>query len=108
MVLQRTIDNLRERPKDERRAVALGVSAVTVILLLLGWGVFFVRNLSTVSVAPVGDVYRDAVQTASAAAADSTGWYSESAAPGAVVDQAAGLDGGQLQVIEQSSDQTLQ
>ena len=45
MVVQKTLDNLKERPKDEKTAVATGISVVVVAILLIGWGFWFVSNL---------------------------------------------------------------
>ena len=44
MVIQRTIEQLRERPRHERRAVALGVAGGVMAVLFFAWIVFFVRN----------------------------------------------------------------
>ncbi len=45
MVVQKTIDNLKERPKDEKTAVAGGIAVVVVAVLLFAWGLWFVSNL---------------------------------------------------------------
>lgn len=45
MVVQKTIDNLKGRPKDEKSAVATGGAAIVVIILLFGWGLWFVQNI---------------------------------------------------------------
>ena len=45
MVVQKTIDNLKGRPKDEKTAVASSVAVAVVAVLLLGWGFWFVHNL---------------------------------------------------------------
>jgi len=47
MVVQRTIDNLKDRPKDERQAVALGTAGAVVLILLVGWAFFFLKSLRT-------------------------------------------------------------
>ncbi len=46
MVVQKTIDNLKDRPHDERKAVAGGVAIFVVVVLLIGWGIMFVRKIS--------------------------------------------------------------
>ena len=58
MVIQNTIDNLRDRPHHERRAVALGISLGVVAVLFLGWIVFFVRNVQRDALAqpPVNEI----------------------------------------------------
>ncbi len=45
MVVQKSINNLKERPKDEKTAVATGGAAVVVLILLIGWGFWFAHNL---------------------------------------------------------------
>ena len=45
MVLQRTIENLKDRPKHERRAVALLCALGVVVVLLIGWMFFFFRTV---------------------------------------------------------------
>ncbi len=43
--MKETIDKLKERPKDERTAVAGGVAALVALLLLVGWGFFFLKRI---------------------------------------------------------------
>lgn len=45
MVVQKTINNLKERPKDERAAVAGGIAVSLVIVLLVAWAIFFFRGV---------------------------------------------------------------
>lgn len=45
MVVQKTISNLKERPKDERKAVAGGIAIFIVVVLLLAWGFLFIRRI---------------------------------------------------------------
>lgn len=45
MVVQKAINNLKERPKDERATVAGGVAVGIVIILLLGWGFLFLKKI---------------------------------------------------------------
>ena len=45
MVIQRTIENLRERSTDERRAVALGIAIFVVAVLFFAWAIFFFRKV---------------------------------------------------------------
>ena len=85
MVLQRTIENLRERPRHERQAVAFWIALAVVVVLAIGWGTFFVRAVNIPDMQPVNDAYNQAVQQASAAQAqmptppDDTGWVSTAA-----------------------------
>ncbi len=47
MVVQKTINNLKERPKDEKTVVATGGAVFVVIILLIGWGLWFAHNIRT-------------------------------------------------------------
>lgn len=47
MVVQRTINNLKDRPKDERQVVALGTAGAVVLILLVAWAFFFLKSLRT-------------------------------------------------------------
>jgi uncharacterized protein HemX len=45
MVLQNTVNNLRERPRNERKAIA-GAAAVTVVaILFIGWAIFYFNKI---------------------------------------------------------------
>ncbi len=52
MVVQRTLDNLKEKPHDEKKVVAGGIAIAVVIVLLLGWGFLFLRNIQRGSAIP--------------------------------------------------------
>lgn len=43
--MKKIIHRLRERPHEERRAVAAGVALSATGILLVGWGFFFVQGL---------------------------------------------------------------
>jgi len=43
--MRKIIERLRERPHEERRAVAAGVALSTVGVLFIGWGFSFVQGL---------------------------------------------------------------
>lgn len=45
MVVQKTLDNLKEKPKDEKVAVAGGIAVTVVLILLIAWALFFFRNI---------------------------------------------------------------
>lgn len=47
MVVQKTINNLKERPKDERKVVAGGIAITVVVVLLLGWAVMFFKRIQS-------------------------------------------------------------
>jgi hypothetical protein len=76
MVLQDTIDNLRERPHRDRHTIALGISVAVVVLLLIGWAFFFFRSLNVGDMQEIQETYDQVVQDATPPA-DVTGWVSE-------------------------------
>jgi hypothetical protein len=45
MVVQRTINNLNDRPHDERKTIASGIAVGVVVVLLIGWGFLFLRKI---------------------------------------------------------------
>jgi len=45
MVIQKTVDNLKERPKDERKAVAAGLAITIMGILFFGWAFLFLKKL---------------------------------------------------------------
>ena len=45
MVIQKTVDNLKERPKDERKAVAAGLAITIMGILFFGWAFLFFKKL---------------------------------------------------------------
>jgi hypothetical protein len=78
MVIQRTIESLKERPHEERRAVALSISIGVMAVLFIGWSVFFFRTQNIAQVQQVPDAYKDAVANVQEAYNQSqTGWVSE-------------------------------
>lgn len=97
MVLQRTIDNLRERPKEERRAVALGISIAVMLILLIGWGMFFIRTVQTTQILPAIEYDDASIQTAAGAASDYTGWVSS-------LPEETPEDSGPIELIQQNED----
>jgi hypothetical protein len=50
MVVEKTLNNLREKPHNEKTAVAGGIAVAVVIILLVGWGFFFLRKVQRESV----------------------------------------------------------
>jgi hypothetical protein len=102
VVLQRTIDNLRERPKHERQAVAFWIAIAVVLVLVVAWGIFFFRSVGSTNLQPVSDTYNQAVQqvqtqqSQTPAPPDNTGWVST--AP-----QTAASDASQIQIIQENS-----
>ncbi|MDB5238128.1 MAG: hypothetical protein JWM46_398 [Candidatus Kaiserbacteria bacterium] len=56
MVVQRTINNLKERSKDERKAVASAIAIGIIVILFLGWVILFfhrIRDAAPVDNTPV-------------------------------------------------------
>lgn len=45
MVLQSAVDNLKDKPHDEKKAVASGIAIGVVVILLVGWGFLFLRKI---------------------------------------------------------------
>lgn len=45
MVVQKTINNLKDRPKDERKAVAGGVAIFVIVILLVAWAILFFKRI---------------------------------------------------------------
>ena len=45
MVVQKTLDNLKDKPHDEKKVVASGIAIGVVIILLVGWGFLFLRKI---------------------------------------------------------------
>ncbi len=51
MVVRRTIEHMKTRPRDERVAFAGSVAVGVMVILFLGWAVYFFATLP-VSTAP--------------------------------------------------------
>ena len=47
MVLQKAVDNLKNRPEDERKAVAGGIAVLVVAILLIGWIIHFFKKIQS-------------------------------------------------------------
>ena len=45
MVIQRTINSLREKPKEDRKAIAGGIAIGVVVILFLSWATLFFRGI---------------------------------------------------------------
>ncbi len=50
MVLRKTVEDLKSRPKDERKAVAGSAAALIVAILLIGWAVIFFKKIKRAGV----------------------------------------------------------
>lgn len=52
MALQNSIDNLKQKPKDERTAVASGIALSVVIVLLIAWVIGFFHKIQNGAIKP--------------------------------------------------------
>lgn len=43
--MQSTIDKLKEKPKEQKTAVAGGIATVVVAVLLIGWGFYYLKKV---------------------------------------------------------------
>jgi uncharacterized protein YpmB len=103
MVLQRTIEDLRDRPTHEREAVAFWIAIVVIAVLFMAWGVYFFRSVGAPDLKPVNDAYTQAVQQVQAQSPyDTSGWASQtqSAASAASVNT-QNDSSGQIQIVQQ-------
>lgn len=44
-MIQKAVGNLKERPKDEKQAVAIGTAGAVVVILIIGWAFIFLKGL---------------------------------------------------------------
>jgi hypothetical protein len=45
MVFQKALESAKDKPKDEKKAIAGGIAIAVVLVLLVGWAFFFFRNI---------------------------------------------------------------
>lgn len=45
MVIQKTVDSLKDKPKDEKKAIAGGIAILVVAVLIVAWGFFFLKKV---------------------------------------------------------------
>lgn len=45
MVIQKAVDNLKDKSKDEKTVVASGIAVGVVVILLAAWGFMFVKKM---------------------------------------------------------------
>ncbi len=45
MVVQKTLDTLKDKPHEEKKVVAGGIAIAVVIILFVGWGFLFLRKI---------------------------------------------------------------
>ena len=108
-MLQRTIDNLKERPKEERVAFAGSVAIGAIVILFLGWVLFFVTSFHK---APIAESTLPDAQSASAVSAvpdfqDATqAPIPDPTSDAAFGDQSAAQSGAQVQITSTTSEAT--
>lgn len=47
MVIQKTVNNLKDRPKDDRKAVAGGIAIFVIVVLLIAWAILFFKRIQS-------------------------------------------------------------
>lgn len=47
MVVQKAVDDLKERPHDERKAVAGGIAIFVIVILLGAWAMLFFKRIQS-------------------------------------------------------------
>lgn len=52
MVVQSTINNLKEKPHEEKKAVATSIAVGVVVILIIGWGFLFMRKIQKGATTP--------------------------------------------------------
>ena len=73
MVLENTVNNLRERPRDQRKAIA-GIVAIAVIgILFLGWAVLFFKKIQNAEPIRLDSVRDDFVESFPSADVEGSG-----------------------------------
>lgn len=45
MVIQNAVNNLKQKPQEDKKAVAGGIATLVVVVLLIGWGFFFIKKI---------------------------------------------------------------
>ena|SRR3989344_3355222 len=45
MVIQRAVNHLRERPKDEKKVVAGGIAILVIVVLFFVWSILFLKKI---------------------------------------------------------------
>lgn len=45
MVVQKTLNNLKDKSHEEKQAVASGIAIGVIVILLIGWGILFIKNV---------------------------------------------------------------
>jgi hypothetical protein len=45
MVVQKTLNNLKEKPNEEKTVIAGGIAVTVVVVLLVAWGFWFLKKI---------------------------------------------------------------
>ena len=45
MVIQKTLNNLKDKPKDDKKVVAGGIAILVMAVLFVGWAFLFIKKL---------------------------------------------------------------
>ena len=59
MVIQKAVDNLKEKPKDEKKAIAGGIAIMVIAALIFTWGFFFLKKIQSGNAEDVGSFVPD-------------------------------------------------
>lgn len=55
MVIQKSIDNLKQKPKEDRTAVASSISIAVAAILFIAWAIYFFHKIQSGAVSPTLD-----------------------------------------------------
>lgn len=71
MVLQKTVESLKSRPRHERRAIARLAALAVVAVLFIGWVILFFNNIRAngIQIQPIDIPVEEAINTPQAAEA---------------------------------------
>jgi hypothetical protein len=47
MVLQKAVDNLKERPKEDKKVVAGSIAIMVIAVLFFGWAILFLKKIQS-------------------------------------------------------------
>lgn len=47
MVLQKAVNNLKDRPKDEKKVVAGGIAITVIVVLFFAWAILFLKKIQS-------------------------------------------------------------
>ena len=73
MVVQRALDNLKDKPKEDKQVVALSLAGTAVVILLIGWAFLFFKGIQGEQSVNPQDAALDILTDTNAAPAQQTG-----------------------------------